>query len=97
VPFLDTAKEAANSIKGIFGNRNPWPRHADPDPVPDRFGINHRFALKQEYGQRGDQVAILSFTRVGSGVDMQVTYYGISGDKAVSQSVSTTRFELRAH
>ncbi|MEX3933191.1 hypothetical protein AB4Y32_15550 [Paraburkholderia phymatum] len=96
VPFLDTAKEAANSIKGIFGAKAPWPRHSDPEPVPDRFGLNHRFALKQEYGQRGDQVAIVSFTRVGSGVDMQVTYYGISSDKAISQSVSTTRFELRA-
>jgi len=96
-PFLDTAKEAVNSIKGIFGDKGEWPRHADPDPVPDRFGINHRFALKQEYGQRGDQVAMLSFTRVGSGVDMQVTYYGITGDKELSQSTSTTRFPLRAH
>ncbi|MBP0591971.1 hypothetical protein J8I87_20020 [Paraburkholderia sp. LEh10] len=96
VPFLDTAKEAANSIKGIFGKSNPWPRHSDPDPVPDRFGLNHRFVLNAEYGQRGDQVAIVSFTRVGSGVDMQVSYYGISSDKAISQSVSTKRFELRS-
>ncbi|MEI6001013.1 hypothetical protein H3V53_28665 [Paraburkholderia bengalensis] len=96
VPFLDTAKEAVNAVKGIFGPRNAWPRHADPDPVPDRFGINHRFAINQEFGHRGDQVAMVSFTRVGSGVDMQVSYYGISSDKTISQSVSTTRFELRA-
>jgi hypothetical protein len=95
-PFLYTAKAAANSGKGIFGAKAPWPRNSDPEPVPDRFGLNHRFALKQEYGQRGDQVAIVSFTRVGSGVDMQVMYYGISSDKAISQSVSTARFELRA-
>ena len=95
-PLLDTAKEAANSVKGIFGGGNAWPRHSDPEDVPDRFGVNHRFALKQEFGRRGDQVAILSFTRVGSGVDMQVMYYGISSDKALSQSESTTRFELRA-
>ncbi|WP_225033076.1 hypothetical protein [Paraburkholderia sp. XV] len=95
-PLLDTAKEAANSVKGIFGGGNAWPRHSDPEDVPDRFGVNHRFALKQEFGRRGDQVAILSFTRVGSGVDMQVMYYGISSDKALSQSDSTTRFELRA-
>lgn len=95
-PLLDTAKEAANSVKGIFGGGNAWPRHSDPEDVPDRFGVNHRFTLRQEFGRRGDQVAILSFTRVGSGVDMQVMYYGISSDKALSQSESTTRFELRA-
>jgi hypothetical protein len=95
-PLLDTAKEAANSVRGIFGGGNAWPRHSDPEDVPDRFGVNHRFTLRQEFGRRGDQVAILSFTRVGSGVDMQVMYYGISSDKELSQSESTTRFELRA-
>lgn len=95
VPLLDTAKEAANSLKGVFGSSDPWPRHSEPDPVPATFGKNARFALKSHFGRRGDHVAMVSFTRAGGGVDFEVKYYGIHSDKAVAQSVSGGKYELR--
>lgn len=91
-PFLDSAKEAKNKLKGIFGKQDRWPRHSDPDPVPDRFGPNRRFALTSEFQQRGDQVAVVSFTRAGNGVDFQATYYAIHPDKSISQ---TNTYPLR--
>ncbi|HEY3596084.1 MAG TPA: hypothetical protein VGL08_01010 [Paraburkholderia sp.] len=96
VPFLDTAKEAANAVKGIFGTRDPWPRHSDPEQPPAWFGPNRRFRVDSKWPRRGDHVAIVSFTRVGSGVDMQVIYYGISSDKSIAQSDPTPRYELRS-
>ncbi len=95
VPFLDTAKEAANAVKGIFGASVPWPRHSDAEEPPAWFGLNRRFRIESKWPRRGDQVAIVSFTRIGSGVDMQVTYYGISQDKSIAQSDPTPRYELR--
>ena len=96
IPILDTAKEGLNAVRGIFGEKNPWPRHSDPEEAPSSFGPNGRFRIKATgCEQRGDQVAIVSFTRVGSGVDMQVSYYGISDDKSLSQSHTSQRFELR--
>jgi hypothetical protein len=95
VPGIDALKDAQNKIKGIFGAGVPWPHHSPPATPPSKFGPNARFSVTGQYGQRGDQVAILSFTRVGGGVDMQVTYYGISSDKSLSQSSTTPRFELR--
>jgi len=94
-PFLDTAKESSNAVKGIFGKKDPWPRHADPSEVPDRFGRNRRFALNTQFKRRGDHVAIVSFNRAGNGVDMQVSYYGIHPDKSISKSETTGPFKLR--
>src|SRR5262249_36559956 len=34
----DQAKELWGGIKGLFGDRDPWPRHSDPDRPPPRFG-----------------------------------------------------------
>jgi len=95
VPFLDTGKEAFNGVKGIFGHRDPWPRHAETEKPPDFFGARSNFALKCEFKQRGDQVAILSFSRAGGGLDFKVSYYGIHPDKSLSQSQTAGPFQLR--
>jgi hypothetical protein len=69
VPLVDTAKETLNVAKGIFGRVDPWPRHSDAGSVPDRIGTGGRFQLQCDlehgggYAQRGDQVAIMSFSR----------------------------------
>lgn len=95
VPFLDSAKESVNAVKGLFGAQDPWPRHSEPEQVPDRFGLNRRFKLQSEFAQRGDQVAVISFSRAGSGVDFCARYYAIHPDKSISQSRPTANFQLR--
>lgn len=96
VPFADSARESWGGVRGIFGKPPPWPRHSEPNEVPERFGDNRRFGLRNLFKQRGDQVAVLSFSRTGGGVDCQVTYYAIHPDKAIAKSQSTERFPLRA-
>jgi len=96
-PLLDTAKQAAGALRGIFGKPDPWPRHSDPDPVPNRFGAQGRFALSSHYARRGDCVAVVSFTRAGSGVDFEVSYFAIHADKAIAKSETTGPYQLRAH
>jgi len=95
VPFLDTAKESGNALKGIFGKQDPWPRHGDPDKPPSAFGSAKRFIPKSLHGQRGDHVAIVSFTRAGTGVDFSVSYYGIHKDYALARSRQVGPFALR--
>jgi len=101
VPFADSAKETLNVAKGLFGKADPWPRHSQSQPVPDRFGSQRRFQLRcdLEHGdgvaQRGDQIAIMSFSRAGGGINFSVSYYGITPDKALAQSHTTPTYELR--
>jgi len=94
-PFVDAAKEAANAVKGIFGAKDPWPRHSDPVGVPGHFGPGNRFALKNEFRRSGDHIAIVSFSRAGNGVDARVTYYAISSDKKLSKSETVGPLQLR--
>lgn len=100
-PVLDSAKTKLNAIKGIFGKADPWPRHGNPDPVPDSIGTNGRFRLRcdlasgEGFAQRGDQVSVISFARAGGGVDFSVTYYAISEDKALAKSRSTQIYSIR--
>jgi hypothetical protein len=95
VPFADAAREAWGGVRGIFDKPPPWPRHSDPKDVPERFGDNRRFGLKKRFGLRGDQVAVVSFSRAGGGVDFQVCYFPIHRDKAIAKSQPTERFQLR--
>lgn len=101
VPFVDTAKETGNALRGIFGKPEPWPRHPVPASVPTQFGNNGRFRLECDpmdgsgLTQRGDQVAIVSFSRSGQGVDFTVSYYAITQDKALAKSHTTPPIQLR--
>ena len=101
VPVLDSFKEFGAGIGGLFGKSNPWSRHADTDVVPKRLGQSTRFRLecdlltKWGYGRKGDQVAVMSFNRAGSGIDFCVTYFPITDDKALGKSEMTRTYELR--
>ena len=44
---------------------------------------------------QGDQVAMLSLCRAGSGIDFYVTYYTVTDDKALGRSETTRNYELR--
>jgi hypothetical protein len=93
-PLLDSAKESLNAVKNIFGNGETWPRHSKPKEVPAYFGKNQRFALTSEFEQQGDQVAVISFTQVGRGVEFQVSYFAIHKDKSIAKSRTTESYRL---
>lgn len=84
-------------VDGLQGRRDAWPRHPDPDPVPPFYGTRRRFAPESVLGRKGDQVALLSFTRAGQGLDMNVTYYGIHDDPAVARPETSGPHTLLAH
>ena len=101
IPALDTLKEAGAGLGGLFGKSNPWPRHATAPDVPKRLGESGRFRPELDvetswgYRRQGDQVAVMSFSRAGSGIDFSVTYYAITDDKALGKSETTRTYELR--
>jgi hypothetical protein len=94
-PLVDASKETLASARGIFGKKDPWPRHTEPETPPPFFGAQSRFAVTCEFKQRGDQVAMLSFARAGNGVDLNVRYYGIHPDKSLQQSRPVRTLQLR--
>lgn len=101
IPVVDAAKEAAADLGGIFGRKTPWPRHSRAQGVPARFGQKKKYKLECDlenrfgYARQGDHVAILSLCQAGSGIDFNVTYYGISEDKELARSDTTRTYELR--
>ena len=81
-----------------FSKDRPWPRHSDAADIPRQFGANGRFLLEAlNPSIIGDQVAIISFARSGTGAEFSVTYYGISPDKALSKSRSNGPYPLLSY
>jgi hypothetical protein len=88
--MVDQAKSVWGAVTGLFGSRDPWPRHGDPARPPERFGSLGQYstALAQRPGgkpaaMRGNQAFMLRFGRAGGGLDVDVTCYPLSGDLAV--------------
>lgn len=76
----DQFAKIASFVKGLFGRKDPWPRHADPDDVPHflaRQVLGPKYGCVKYHGQKGNHVAILSFRQVGFGLDTRVTYFPI--------------------
>jgi len=77
---LDTVRNIGAAIGGIFGARNPWPRHSDPHEPPDFMAqdtFGKRFSCRKVEGKRGNHVVLLSFRRDGDGVSMDISYWPI--------------------
>ncbi len=88
-PRGDSAGAVKDGFLRLFGKGQTWPRHAEPAPVPPRFGAKNQFspqALPFAEG-RGDHVALLRFTRVGAGLELRVQYHAIHKDPAVARPV----------
>ena len=83
-PFKDEFKGLKALFGGLFGAKDPWPRHPNVGEVPAHFGPGRRYSPAKEKGWRGDRVAVLSFSG-GASVRMSVTYYAIHEDKRLTQ------------
>ena len=57
--------------------------------------FDKRYQSNELYGQPGDQVVLLSFTRAGHGVDVGVTYYPIHEEAHVRQPIAVGPLRLR--
>lgn len=96
---VDTTKIIGSWFVGLFGRKNPWPRHADPEKPPDYLPAKEtgvRFANTMLHGQRGNHVALLRFTRQGGALSFRVRYWALSRDSSVVQPPELGPFLLRS-
>ena len=95
-PLADAQKLLANRLKNLFGRGETWPRHSNPPPIPARFGDRAQFIPKVLCQRKGDNVALLRFSRAGHGLEMQVSYYPIHPDAGAAQPDTRGPFALLA-
>jgi hypothetical protein len=104
----DQLKQLLDKIKGLFGSRDKWPRHPDPDQPPGRFGttgaytpevlkVSEPAALRgKPTAMRGNMAVMLRFQRAGKGLDVEVQYYPLHTDDRVNAADQwTTNFQLK--
>ncbi|ROH87032.1 hypothetical protein ED236_04900 [Pseudomethylobacillus aquaticus] len=99
VAATDSFKLIGNSVRRLFGQSDPWPRHPSVPQPPGKVG---RLTLPQfdpEHGsglrQRGDQIAMLSFRRAGAGIDFDVTYHAVTDNRKLPPQQYSQTFSLR--
>lgn len=89
-PVQDQLRGIGAAVAGLFGKREPWPRHSPPDDAPAFFAretLGRRFACRSLHGQRGNQVVVLSFRRKGFGLELEVTYWPVYEAWTVPQPI----------
>lgn len=94
----DQSRKFVAVLGGLFGKKDPWPRHDAPKQPPDFLAmqtLNKQYHSDEWHGQTGDQVTVLSFSRAGSGVDVLVTYYPIHEDSQMRQPIVRGPLHLR--
>jgi hypothetical protein len=79
----DQWNEFKGALGGLFHRPDPWPRHSDPNP-PVSFAWQRQFGERlvcdAKYPPKCNHVALLSFSRNGSKVEMRPTYFSIHED-----------------
>jgi hypothetical protein len=84
----DQFREVRGWLGGLFGKRDPWPRHSDPPNAPDFLAsevLEGRFRCSTRNTQKGNNVAMLKFARHGAGIEVRVTYWPISLDNKIGK------------
>jgi len=93
----DQAKAVVNVIGGLFGKRQDWPRHSNPEPPPVFFAsevLDGNFPCTNVYPQRGNHVVMLSFRQHAGGVELRIKYWPISVDKTIGRPVELKPIDL---
>jgi hypothetical protein len=76
----DNAAGVWDWVTGLFGRSDPWPRHAKPAPAPRGVKLGRRFDFSERMGGeagKGDQVAVLRFSRDAGRVKLDVSYFHV--------------------
>jgi len=85
---LDQVKEAGAILSDLFGPRNPWPRHSDPEDPPAFLAsepLQGRFPCATLHRHKGNQAVLLGFRQHGSGIEVRITYWPITRDATVAR------------
>jgi hypothetical protein len=93
----DQIKEVGAFFGGLFGSKNPWPRHANPDEPPTFLAsdfLQGRFPCSTRHRQKGNQVVLLSFRQNGGGLELRIQYWPISRDRNVGRPVEVGPIDL---
>lgn len=84
---IDGYKKAVNWLDRLRGGGDDWPRHSEAEPAPAYFAEDvlrrRRFSTRTLHRQKGDQLAVLSLKRHGTGILGRVTYYPLHSSHAV--------------
>jgi hypothetical protein len=94
---VDQAKKALAFLGGLFGEKNPWPRHSDPATLPTFLASDFlagEFPCSWVHGQRGNHAVMLSFRQHGSGIELRVKYWPLSRDTKVGKPIEVGPLEL---
>ena len=84
----DQVREVGAFLSDLFGPRNPWPRHANPEDPPAFLAsepLQGRFPCATRHRQKGNQVVVLGFRQHGSGIEVRITYWPITRDATVAR------------
>ena len=95
-PLVDQKKRLGNRLKSLFGRAETWPRHSAAPAPPDRFGARSQFMLQALAQRKGDNVALLQFSRAGHGLEMRVSFYPIHDDPGAAQPETCGPYALLA-
>ena len=93
----DQLKEIGGAIGGLFGKKNPWPRHSDPASPPTFLAsdaLKGRFPCTTVHGQRGNHVVLLQFRQHGGGLELRIKYWPISIDSRIAKPVELAPIDL---
>jgi hypothetical protein len=86
----DQVKQIGAFIGGLFGAKNPWPRHANPEEPPAFLAsdvLQGRFRCSTVHPQKGNHLALLRFRRHGGGLELRVTYWPITRDASAASPI----------
>jgi hypothetical protein len=93
----DQISQIGAFFSGLFGKRDPWPRHSDADTPPEFLAssaLQNRFQTSALHRQKGNHVALLSFRQNAGGVQWRVSYYAIHTDRAYRLRTDVGPFNL---
>lgn len=94
---VDTVNRIGGFFHGIFGSKDPWPRHSAPSKPPAFVAsdaLAGRFPCSTIHEQKGNHAALLSFRQTGGGVECRVTYWPIHTDSSVARPVELGPFQF---
>jgi len=93
----DQGKRLIGALGGLFGEKNPWPRHSDPATLPTFLAsdvFSGGFPSSRVHGQRGNHVVMLHFRQHGSGLELRIKYWPISIDSKIGKPVDVGPIDL---
>lgn len=93
----DRLKRAISFLGGLFGEKNPWPRHSDPANLSTFLAsdvLAGGFPCSWVHGQRGNHAVMLSFRQHGGGIELRVKYWPLSRDMQIGRPTEVRPIEL---